>query len=106
VLALMVPTIALLFRSVLPERTGTILLSALAAHTAWHWMTERYEQLARFEFTWPVITPAFLATAMRWAMLAVVIAAAFWLLGVLRQSRRTAPHADGVNQESASAGRQ
>jgi HupE / UreJ protein len=105
VLALMVPAIALLFRSVVPERTGTILLSALAAHTAWHWMTERYEQLARFEFTWPVITAAFLATVMRWAMLAVVIAAAFWLLGVLRQSRRTPPHAEGVNQESASAGR-
>jgi hypothetical protein len=69
-------------------------------------MTERYEQLVRFEFTWPVITAALLATVMRWAMLAVVIAAAFWLLGVLRQSRRAAPHAEGVKQESASAGRQ
>ncbi len=31
-----------------PERIGIIILSALVAHTGWHWMIERGEQLAQF----------------------------------------------------------
>ena len=41
VLAIAIPALAVLFRYVVAERIGTILLSALVAHTAWHWMTER-----------------------------------------------------------------
>jgi hypothetical protein len=91
VLAVMVPALRLLFRVGMPERVGTIILSALAGHTAWHWMTERYGQLSRFPIAWPVIDAAFLALAARWAMLAVAIAGGLWLAGVLRQSRRPAP---------------
>jgi hypothetical protein len=88
VLALMVPAIALLFRYAMPERIGSIILSALAAHTAWHWMSERYGQLSRFPITMPVIDAAFLATAMWWAMLVVAAAGLAWFVSVLRQSRR------------------
>ena len=35
------PGAVLLFRWVVAERVGTIMLSAIVAHTAWHWMTER-----------------------------------------------------------------
>ena len=45
VLVLLIPALALLFRYVVPERLGTIILSALVAHTAWHWMTERFGAL-------------------------------------------------------------
>ena len=38
VLALLVPALGLLFRYVVAERMGTIILSAIVAHTAWHWM--------------------------------------------------------------------
>ena len=38
VLALLVPAIELLFRHVVAERMGTIILSAIVAHTGWHWM--------------------------------------------------------------------
>src|SRR6185295_10431194 len=41
VLLVAVPLLSLLFRYVVAERVGTILLSALIAHSAWHWMTER-----------------------------------------------------------------
>ena len=41
VLLVMIPALGLLFRYVVAERIGTILLSALVAHTAWHWATER-----------------------------------------------------------------
>ena len=88
VLVLMIPAIDLLFRQVMAERIGTIILSALAAHTAWHWMTDRYDQLSRFPVSLPVLDAAFFAAVMRWAMLAVAAAGLIWLVGLLRQSRR------------------
>ncbi len=41
VLVVLVPALQLLFRYVVAERMGTIILSAIVAHTAWHWMIER-----------------------------------------------------------------
>jgi len=86
VLAALVPSLELLFRYVVAERMGTIILSALVAHTAWHWMTERFDRLRQFRFEWPEINAAFLAGALRWLMLLVIIAALWWLgSGVLRR---------------------
>lgn len=65
VIVLLVPALNLLFRLV-PERIGTIILSALVAHTAWHWMLERGEQLS--QFPWPTLDAASMASAMRWLM--------------------------------------
>ncbi len=48
VLAILVPVLALLFRYVVAERIGTIILSALVAHTGWHWMIERWDVLRKF----------------------------------------------------------
>ena len=48
VLALLVPALMLLFRYVLAERMGTIILSAFVAHTGWHWMLERWDVLRKF----------------------------------------------------------
>ena len=86
-LALMVPAIKILFRYV-PERMGMIILSAFAAHSAWHWTTERYEQLAKFPFEWPAMDAAFFAAVLRWAMVVVAVAGVIWFVGVLRQGRR------------------
>jgi hypothetical protein len=80
VLAVVVPVFAVLFRFVLEERLGTVILSAFVAHTSWHWLTTRYALLRQFRFQWPVIDAAFLALAMRWAMLAVILVGAYWLL--------------------------
>jgi len=86
VLAVLVPSLELVFRYVVAERMGTIILSALVAHTAWHWMTERFDRLRQFRFEWPEINAAFLAGALRWLMLLVIIAALWWLgSGVLRR---------------------
>ena len=52
VLVVLVPALQLLFRYVVAERMGTIILSALVAHTAWHWMIDRGRDLSRFD--WPV----------------------------------------------------
>ncbi|MEO5924603.1 MAG: HupE/UreJ family protein [Bryobacteraceae bacterium] len=48
VLLLLVPALTLLFRYVVAERMGTIILSALVAHTGWHWMLDRWEVLRKF----------------------------------------------------------
>jgi hypothetical protein len=90
VLVLLIPTLDLLFRYVAPERTGTIVLSAFVAHTAWHWAGERWELLRRFTFAWPAIDAAFLAGALRWMMLLVIAAALYWLVfGVLKLPRKS-----------------
>ncbi len=78
VLAVLVPALDVLFRFVVAERMGTIILSALVAHTAWHWTIERGERLMQMPFAWPELTPAFLASGMRWLMLALIAAAVVW----------------------------
>jgi hypothetical protein len=80
VLVLLIPSLDLLFRYVVPERMGTIILSALVAHTSWHWTTERWAALRQFRFQWPVVDAAFLAGAMRWMMLLVIAAALYWFV--------------------------
>jgi hypothetical protein len=64
---------------------GTIILSALVAHTGWHWMTERADRLRQFQFQWPALTAALLASVLRWLMLVVVLAALLWFISLLRQ---------------------
>jgi hypothetical protein len=91
VLVLLIPALGLLFRFVVAERLGTIILSAVVAHTAWHWTSDRYEVLRKFRFEWPVVDAAFLVSAMRWAMLAVIAVGLYWFVfGVLRFGKRDA----------------
>jgi hypothetical protein len=83
VLVVLIPALNLLFRY-LPERIGTILLSALVIHTAWHWMLERGAQLAKFP--WPTLDAAALASLLRWLMAIVVLAGIAWLAdGLVRR---------------------
>ena len=84
VLLLTIPVLEALFRHGVPERIATIVLSAVVAHTGWHWMTERGGRLAQYQFEWPVFDLAFLDLLLRWAMVAVGLAAAAWFVfGVL-----------------------
>ncbi len=64
VLALMLPVLAFVLRSVLVGRIGMIVLSAIVAHIGWHWMTERADVLWRVE--WPRLDGAGLAVLARW----------------------------------------
>ena len=80
VLALTVPLLELLFRKVLPEVGGIVVLSALLAHTGWHWMTERGGQLLQYDFRAPIMGVGFAATALRWLMLTLIIFGTAWLL--------------------------
>ncbi len=86
VLCLLVPLLDWLFHRLDKERLGVILLSAVVAHTGWHWMTERAETLAQYSISlplldgvprelWPWITPLLLAALL-----------------LFRQRRRKPPH--------------
>ncbi len=86
-LLLFIPAIEGLFRFVVAERMGTIILSALVAHTGWHWMTERYDKLSQFRFEWPALTTTFFLTTVRWLILAVGVAGLYWLIMTVARSR-------------------
>lgn len=77
VLLVLIPALDLIFRYAVAEWLGVIIMSALIAHVAWHWMIERGEQLAKFPF--PKIDAAFLASAMRGLMAMLILAFAVWL---------------------------
>ena len=51
VLIVMLPALAIVMRHVLVGRVGMIVLSAIVAHVAWHWMIERGDVLWKVE--WP-----------------------------------------------------
>ena len=77
VLVILLPVLALLFKHAFLERIGIIILSALVAHTGWHWMLERGEQLWKFPF--PKLDAAFLASAMRGSIALIILGALVWL---------------------------
>ncbi len=84
VLLLFVPALEVLFRYVVAERMGSIILSAFVAHTGWDWLTDRLDAVR--QFPWPVITAAGLASATRWAMLLVGLIGVAWLVsGVIQR---------------------
>jgi hypothetical protein len=83
VLAVLVPLLNILFKYVVAERMGTIILSVIVGHTAWEWMIERFGVLQMFP--WPEVTTADLASALRWLFVLVALTAAVWLVYVVTQ---------------------
>ena len=80
VLVLLIPALQLFFRYATAERMGAIVLSALVAHTGWHWMLDRGHVLAQFRFQWPALTAASLASAARWLMMLLLLGGVLWFL--------------------------
>lgn len=76
VLLVAIPALIWLFRFAVAERVGIVILSALVAHTAWHWMMERGAVLAKFPL--PQLDAAFIASLMRGAMALIVMAGVVW----------------------------
>jgi hypothetical protein len=73
-LLVIVPALHLLFRYVVAERIGGILIAAVVAHQAWHWMLERGADLFAHDF------PYTRADTLRFALRGAI---AVWLLGWL-----------------------
>jgi hypothetical protein len=83
VLAIAVPLVSLAFKHVVMERLGIVILSAFVAHTAWHWMVDRGATLEEYQFSWPTLDLAFAVSAMRAAIVLLIIGGAAWGLSEL-----------------------
>jgi hypothetical protein len=102
VLMILIPLLDGLFRFVVAERMGTIILSAIVAHTAWHWMIDRGTVLQRFPLPKFDFNATSVASLMRWAMVAVFVAGVLWFLSTL--SRKEAGTGDGAKLPQAEPG--
>jgi hypothetical protein len=90
VVLLVVPLLNLAFRNARAERVGTIILSALLAHSGWHWMSDRAAAFAQYDVSWPAMSPVSPGAALQWLLIGVVTAAAVWI--AFRLYRREALH--------------
>jgi len=100
VLALVIPALHLFVRYAAVERVAIILLSALIAHTGWHWLLERGDRLLEYDIAWPDLDTALLVSVLRGAMLAVILAGLIWL----RKSQKGSAHvatSGGADGDSA-----
>jgi hypothetical protein len=77
IVLLAVPLMNIAFRAPHAERIGTIIFSALLAHSGWHWMSDRFTDLVQYDLRWQVGDLALLAAG--WLLLALVVAAVAWL---------------------------
>jgi hypothetical protein len=89
VLVLLIPALDLTFRYLVGERIGTIILSALVAHTGWHWMIDRWSLLRQYRFEWPAVNALFLLDLARWLFAVVLLAAIVWFVRGRRQMKTT-----------------
>jgi divalent metal cation (Fe/Co/Zn/Cd) transporter len=87
VLLVTIPLLTMLFRYVVAERMGTILLSALVAHTAWHWALDRGNTLLGYRF--PEFTLQDMAAGVRLIMVIIAAGGLVWLVSLWLGSPRT-----------------
>ena len=80
VLCIVVPLLVLLFRYFVAERMGVIILSALVAHSAWHWMAERWTTLMAYDISFPIINRAFYVSLTQWGILLIVAIVTLWIM--------------------------
>jgi hypothetical protein len=80
VLALLIPALVLFFRHAVTERMGTIVLSALVAHTGWHWMMDRWQTFRQYRFEWPEWNAAAVASITGWISLLLFAVGIMWFL--------------------------
>jgi len=78
VLLVAVPLLRLVLTRLPSERLGVIVASALIAHTALHWLAERWGELAKFPL--PRADVLLAIAVMRWAIAGLVLAGVVWLV--------------------------
>jgi hypothetical protein len=100
VIGIALPVLAGLFRWVVAERVGVIVISAILAHSAWHWMTARFAILREYRFAWPALDASLLAGLLRGLLLLLIVLGVAWALsGILSRMARGVPSGIG-NRES------
>ncbi|HYZ63096.1 MAG TPA: HupE/UreJ family protein [Acetobacteraceae bacterium] len=77
VLLALIPALDFALSRVPSERIGVVVISALVAHEAWHWMEERWGELTKFPL--PKLDVLLLTSAMRGLMAALILAGLVWI---------------------------
>jgi len=80
VLCIVVPVLAFVFKHMMPEKIGIIILSALVAHSAWHWMAERWSALMQYDISLPTFNAQFYSGLTGWGILIMIAIGALWLM--------------------------
>jgi hypothetical protein len=89
VLCVMVPALALVRRYLLVGRVGMIILSAIVAHTGWHWMSDRWDALSKA--AWPSPDWDAVVVAARWIALLLIAAGVIGYVAKRLRLARTEP---------------
>ena len=89
--ALLVPGWSFLFSFAKTERLEMIVVSALAADTAWGWLEERWARLSRVPPHAPVVDAGLLALTLRWLTVVVLFGGLLWFADGWLKSRRFPP---------------
>jgi hypothetical protein len=79
VLALCIPALHVLFRYVVAERVGAIILSVVVAHVSWHWMAERFAIFRQYQIQWPALSIGLVLSVLGWLVVAAIIGGLGWL---------------------------
>lgn len=77
---LALPILNYCFRSIASEKLGIIIISALVAHTAWHWLLERYMIFSAYELTLPLLSSITWSEYLNVSVLIIFIAGILYLL--------------------------
>ena len=96
-LLLLIPAARLLFRYVVAERMGTIILSALVAHTGVALDDRAWERPAAVPIRVAGDDAALLAGAMRWTAAILLLAGVLWMLFRLLSPARGAQRPEPGN---------
>ena len=80
VILICVPVLRMLFRYIPGDRTGPIVVSALAGHTAWHWLMDRGGTLWEYDVLSTSPDGALYGVAALLALMLIIAAIAGWAL--------------------------
>lgn len=79
VLMLCIPVLEFLFRYVVAEKVGIIILSVFVAHTGWHWLAERAAIFSQYRIPWPAPSLGLFVNLLGWLLLALILGGLGWL---------------------------
>jgi len=79
VLIVVVGALNQLFQHYPHRRPVMLVLSVVFAHSAWHWMVDRFTALQQYRFNWPEWNLALLSHSLSWAILVTLAGGLLWL---------------------------
>ena len=93
---MLMPALCAVFRFVVAKRVGTILFSAVVAHTGWRWTIERGERLRQYSFDWTDLhASAFARTGWSLLFLVVLLGSISLLVNTVRRRAAWTAQNDG-----------